>query len=323
MMKTDPKIRHVLTMLLLVWLSACSSSRIDFTATPSERVMLTPYRTGIAEPLGTPTREASSVPIPMEPTPTPLVYTVVVNDTMLGIAFRYGISLDELLAANPDVDPQFLPVGIELIIPIHGVEAPLDASATPIPLIAQQPSCYSDGLRGSWCFLLISNDQDFSVENITATIDIYTADGEQLVTADMIALVNALPPDESMPLVYSSNQDLPRDAVTVARVLSAIPITEDSDRYLLAELTQAEIRIDESGNQAHVNGLFRVLSESKTATIIWILAVAYDENGNVVGVRRFEHSGEVPGGTNIDFSFWVYSLGPPIQRVDTLIEARP
>jgi LysM repeat protein len=43
------------------------------------------------------------------------------GDTMLGIAFRFGISLDELQAANPKVNPRILSVGAVLVIPMGSV----------------------------------------------------------------------------------------------------------------------------------------------------------------------------------------------------------
>jgi hypothetical protein len=139
----------------------------------------------------------------------------------------------------------------------------------------------------------------------------------------MIALLNALAPGESMPLVHFANKDLPSDAFINGYILSAIPIAEDSDRYLNAELSQVEIDIDENGTKAMASGSFRVSSETIPTTVVWVLAVAYDHDGIVTGVRRFEHIGEITSGTEVNFSLWVYSLGQSIQNVDVLIEARP
>lgn len=54
-------------------------------------------------------------------TPTPAVrrHIVVPGDTLYGIASQFGVSLDELIAANADrlPDPNRLDVGQELIIP--------------------------------------------------------------------------------------------------------------------------------------------------------------------------------------------------------------
>jgi hypothetical protein len=60
----------------------------------------------------------------------------------------------------------------------------------------------------------------------------------------------------------------------------------------------------------------RVNIESGNAATIWVLAVAYDDAGNVIGVRRWESE------TETEFSFLVYSLGPEIADVDLLVEVR-
>jgi hypothetical protein len=48
---------------------------------------------------------------------------------MLGIAFLYGISLADLKAANPGVNPNFLSIGSQLIIPISGEIAEIATGA--------------------------------------------------------------------------------------------------------------------------------------------------------------------------------------------------
>jgi LysM repeat protein len=44
-------------------------------------------------------------------------YTVEPGDTPLGIAEKEGVDVDELLAINPDIDPNGLVVGQELELP--------------------------------------------------------------------------------------------------------------------------------------------------------------------------------------------------------------
>jgi len=58
------------------------------------------------------------------------VYAVAPNDTLWDIAANYGLTLDDLLAANPGVDPKRLMVGQELVIPGISQEA-LGATETP------------------------------------------------------------------------------------------------------------------------------------------------------------------------------------------------
>jgi spore coat assembly protein SafA len=63
--------------------------------------------------------------IPTAPCPSNQIYEVVSGDTMYEIALRYGISLDSLIAANPQIpDPNLIFPGQEICIPLSPVVAP-------------------------------------------------------------------------------------------------------------------------------------------------------------------------------------------------------
>ena len=61
---------------------------------------------------------ASPEPTPI-PEPTPQVYVIKEGDTLSGIAREFGLTLDQLLAANADTitNPNLIAVGDEIIIP--------------------------------------------------------------------------------------------------------------------------------------------------------------------------------------------------------------
>ena len=89
----------------------------------------------------TPTPAASATP-PPEPTPTPAptptIHVVAEGETLSKIASDYGLTLDELLAANPQItDPDRIGIGHEVIIPAAAPSAPSEvgggAEVTPAP----------------------------------------------------------------------------------------------------------------------------------------------------------------------------------------------
>lgn len=67
----------------------------------------------------TATPEATPTPVPPTATPTPAVRTYIVQqgDTLYLIAQRFGVTIDEIVRLNPNINPDSLQVGQELIIP--------------------------------------------------------------------------------------------------------------------------------------------------------------------------------------------------------------
>jgi hypothetical protein len=68
---------------------------------------------------------ATATPVPtMPPVPTPQVYVIKQGDTLSKVAKRFGITLDELLAANKDTikNPDKIAIGDEIIIPLPASE---------------------------------------------------------------------------------------------------------------------------------------------------------------------------------------------------------
>jgi nucleoid-associated protein YgaU len=82
-----------------------------------------PARTSLSP---SPSASASVAPTPT-PEPTPILYRIKKGDTLLKIATANGITLEELLAANPSIkDPNKISEGQEITIPPPEPEAPED-----------------------------------------------------------------------------------------------------------------------------------------------------------------------------------------------------
>jgi LysM repeat protein len=82
---------------------------------------------GDADPSATPRASVAAPTATPDPTPipepTPQTYTIKQGDTLSGIARSFGLTLDELLAANTETidDPNLIAVGDVIIIPVSGV----------------------------------------------------------------------------------------------------------------------------------------------------------------------------------------------------------
>jgi LysM repeat protein len=86
----------------------------------------TPTPAASVEPTATPE------PTP-EPTPEQIVYVVKKNDTLSKIAAQFGVTVDQVLAANPQItNANQIAVGDEIIIP-PPLPDEIDGSVTPAP----------------------------------------------------------------------------------------------------------------------------------------------------------------------------------------------
>jgi LysM repeat protein len=265
-----------------------------------------------------PTSTAIAI-IPMTPvaTPTPFLHTVRNNDTMIGIAYQYGVSLAELQAANPGVDPHFMSVGMQLIIPISGDIAETVPTLIPAPVDFEQPLCYRSGEGGAWCIAIVRNDLETSVENIAAWIGLFTTKGENFANQVVYTALNLLRPGNSIPVMAYFNPPLPAEFETQGELVSGLEIADDDPRYVDMQVEISQVEISASGKQARVSGEVVMEVATTEPSQIWVLAVAYDTAGSVIGARKWESSGDK------QFIINVFSLGGSIDHVNVLVEARP
>jgi hypothetical protein len=71
-------------------------------------------------------------------TATPVVHTVQAGDTISGLALKYDVPAEDIIAANNLQNPNFLQVGTQLVIPIGGLPQ-VTATFTPMPTPTDTP----------------------------------------------------------------------------------------------------------------------------------------------------------------------------------------
>jgi len=310
-----------------ICLFGCTQNPNIEPASKSAEVVLSPYSTATpSQTIGTqpdgidPTLRSTTLP---SPTPTPFLYTIVEGDTFTSIASHNGVKLNDLITANPNVDPNFLIIGNIITIPITGTNTSHIAVPTPIPLNIKNPVCYGASDGGQWCFAVVENTLDYPVENVSANIILHSPD--QLETISQIAFspLNILLGGKSIPLVAYFPPPIPAEFQTQAEIISVIPVLSNSKRYLDLIENNLEIEVSEGKTQAFVSGEVSLSLKDQTANHVWVVAIAFDHNGLPIGFRKWEAFDPLNSGETSSFEFYLYSLGPQIHTVDILFEARP
>ena len=309
--------KRVLIFLVLM-LTACAP-QADLS-TPA--VTLIPYATHTPGPL--PTGPVGLVTASAAlPSPTPFVYTVGQGDTMGGIALKFGVSLADLQAANPEVSPNSMSVGQALKIPSDPANPSGEPTPMPAPFTVKQITCYPSADGGMWCFVLAHNDFSDVLENVSAQVTLAAgANGNSLASQTAWLPLNILPPNTSLPMAVFFAPPIPADAKPQVQVLTAIRLLPGDARYLPATIQNVLVQVDWNGHSAQVSGGIFLPAESKAAASVWVAATAYDELDRVVGVRRWAGGGIQPG-TSLPFTLTVSSLGGRVTRVEVAVEARP
>ena len=302
----------------LLLLTACAPQQTQSTPKP---LTLIPYLTATqTTPQWTPVSlVAGETPLP---SPTPFTYTVQQGETISSIALKFGVSMDDLSAANPEVSPNIMSVGTVLKIPSNPTNPSGEATPTPAPFTVEQSQCFPTTNKGMWCFILVHNDFPDFMENVSAQVTLVDSNGTFVTTQTAYLPLNILPPNASLPLSVYFPPNIPVDAKPQVQILTAIRLSQTDPRYLPATVTNTLVQINSDGHYATIAGEIRLPAESNAATQVWVAAVAYDESGRVVGVKRWEGGGVQPGGS-LNFQMSVSSLGGRMMRVEFAVEARP
>ncbi len=285
---------------------------------------LRPYRaTKSATPQTQPTTIASQAPL--GPTPTPLIHVVEQNQTLIGIAILYGVDLEDLLLANPGIDPQFLSVGTELIIPNEGGQ-PVDMllpTPTPVPLALSPVHCFSTNSNGLWCLLEVSNDSADDVEGVVALVNLLDENGQVLDQRAAYGPVDRLEAGARMPLASFFSSSPEGSHTAVASLLSAVPVNDAASRYRQVDVRILSEAQSPDGLSLQVRGELETPAEDgETEVGLRLLLIAFDRNEELIGFRIWEPESSTTLGETVAFDCTVFSFSTAIDAFEVMAEAR-
>ncbi|MCD6402032.1 MAG: LysM peptidoglycan-binding domain-containing protein [Anaerolineales bacterium] len=320
--------KYLYALIVIILIINCSSCVPDIpllTLTPSptwqdtHTPSLTTSFDGTLTPVILVTRENTSI----KPSPTPIIYTVKENDNLTIIANHYGVEVDKLILSNPDTNPNLLTVGMTLTIPIGEIVPSGIPTPTPLPLTMLEPICYRTNDPGYICFINVKNTLNQPVENITAEVSLYDDKNNLSYKTIASAVLNVLYPNQSIPIIARfSNIKQEVNAIDY-HLQSANPMPLADNRYIPIDITSKSLYISSTGISAKAQGTISVRSTDKMWSRLTIVAIAYDKNGQIVGVRKQYLNQNEKNLKKIPFLITVYSLGNPISDVSLFGEAIP
>ena len=311
-------------LLLLIAAQSCvprpvvTTSVVPLTSTTSF--------TYLPDPTHTPTVvvfQATVAPLPtVGPTATPVTYLVQEGDTLIGIAFQHGLTLEELQIVNPGVLPQALQPGQVLVIPSAPAEGGglLLPAATPAPLNLSPVVCFETPAGSHWCFLEAVNEGAESVENPSALVTLVGSGGSPLVTDVAYSPLNLIPAGSAVPLAVFFPATVSEIAGAGAQVLSAERIPNPESRYLPLVLTQTGV--EGGGAQMTISGEVTLQGE-RAARLVKLVLVLYDAAGQVSGYRELDLPDGLAPGQSVPFRLGANSMAGSVARFRLIAEAQP
>ena len=315
-----------LIFLLLFGLAACQQPMAEAIPTATATRIsgaLTPYASRTpADPTQVPQAQATLAPAP---TPTPQVHVVALGETMISIAFKYGITLEALQNANPNADPYALIVDDELVIPYQepAAEGSTAPAPDPEPVTLSDAVCTPEASGGLWCLWTATNPPESGTENIL--VEIVLEAGDFSTTQVITAPLNISAADERVPMgAFFSAQALADSRApytTRLTLLQALPLNNTAARYVPVILQDGQIIIEQDRASATVSGN---LQPAKDASSIWVVISAFDVEGQLVGFRRWTQETPLTAGALLPIEIQVFALGNGrIETVDVLLEGHP
>ncbi len=299
-------------------LTACAPQPTLPTPQPGD---LIPYLTATQAATQTP---EGLVPLTTPlPSPTPFTYSIIQGETISSVALKFGVSIDDLQAANPEVNPNVMSVGQVLKIPSNPDNPSGEPTPTPAPFTVQQIKCYPTIDKGMWCFVLAHNDSFDFMENASGQVTLVDVNNNFIASQVALLPLNILPPNTSMPMTVYFPPDIPFDAKPQVQILTAIRLLPNDTRYIPATINNTLVQVNADGHSAQVSGLVLSQSQLSVANQVWVAGTAYDEAGSVIGVRRWESNVSLNPGASLPFEFLISSIGGRIARVEFSVEARP
>ncbi len=301
-----------------VLLSACSTQP---ARTPT--AVLWPLPSATPRPLFTAPAPTPVVIASLTPAPTPVTYVVQKGDTLVSIAVKYGISIADLQAANPDVQPQFLSIGAVLVIPnpagapvVGQIDLP---TPTPVPVTLAPPACYPLPTDAMYCLVEANNPGGIALSNVAARITLAGAEGLPLASELAYSPLELILPGGRAPLGVLFSPAPRGVAAAEVSLVSASLASAQSSVTVLEVLQHSGAR---AGQRWTVSG--QVLNPSAASLAsAWLVLTLYDREGRIVGYRQQALAAGLSAGAAQAFSISADPLGGEADHYLIAAEGRP
>lgn len=308
---------HLRLPVVLVFslLAACTSVEEEHSPLPTVTLRSISSYTPTLKPVSLLTPIGTQVPA--GPTPTPFVHIIQQGETLLEIAFRYGVQFDNIVLANPQIDPNLLRIGEEIGIPGPDGE-PIDIllpTPTPIPVHLKTIGCYENPSLAFVCMVSITNTEEFMVAGVSAHITLQDREGQVLDNQIVYAPIIQIPAGLEIPLIAIFDRRPLGFSNFQVDLLSAVQVADLMDELPMIEVLETRTVYKADKRLAEVSGKLSVTSHEGDEILVRVVGVALDAQGELVGMNAWEERVKSAMNEEIEYRISIFSLGPEIADI--------
>ena len=306
-------------LLLAACIGGCTQDRPDednglVPATPvAVAATSTPYE---VVPTYTPTPiihiDVRLPPGTPTPTPMPQQHRVEAGDTLIGIAARYGVAVEDLQELNGIGDPRGLQIGQRLEIP---VPSPPEQDADPVRARHElrRVAVAVDSLDTAWVMGEVVNLDTVPVEQIRVAARLQTADGTEMMRRTALAVRHITPPGKAAPFMFRLGEV---SQTAHGWTLAVVSIKPAHIGTYATELSVGELKFEQQpSGPVLVSGLV-ANHESVAVDDPEVVVTALDAQRRVTAVRvMLPEEPTLAPGTEVPFTGLLIPLAEPVANV--------
>ena len=307
-------------LILLLVLVGCRSTEAVVTETPFAPATPTlPIGVSLVTRAVSTTAVIQTTPSPLPtatttPTATPIVYTIVEGDTLLGIAIQNRTTTEEIAALNPEAQPELLQIGQILILPppatpqFQGVAG----TAVPIQVEVRHVNSYQTPVGSLWLLGEVANLGDLPVGNVQVSIGLLDGAGVELGTAVAWAAVPVIKPGQAAPFGVLLNDPPSAYVQPSVSVIGGETVLDLGTQ--IVDLVVEETAVSFIDDRVQVSGQVQNNGQ-RTAQSTIITATFYNNQGDVTGFQQQQLAGTLTPTEMITFTM---TAAPPGGLSETL-----
>ena len=323
---SDFRLRLASVLLLLALLApACNQEESDPTAIAADTATPTP-EIGVTlitrAPPTVPVIQTTPTPLPSAtptPTATPILYRVEEGDTLLGIALEHFTTVEEIEARNPNVIPELLQIGQELVLPPPATPIFQGEVNTPIPLAVTvaRVATYRTPVGSLWILGEVENEAAYPAANVQVQIGLSGSGGGPPLLVPAWVVPAVIPAGARAPFGVLVREAPSLASPPAVSVVSGETLTTPGTYTLDLAVSEVEATIEE-GHVA-LSGLVENQGEAPVAEVN-VVATFYDTQGEVTGYAQQRLEGPLQSGETLSFALDGTPPGGVTARYELLVQ---